>query len=337
MTVARDRRFIKEGKAGRVTGLGTIESDRVTGKATSPVALTSPSLFTLDYYPPPQTLQGFVTTFYLFRCDERDIRDVQPAAIGHLIVFLRGRGQMQFLGGRNDPSHPVSLLTPCNAAAPIVVEGPFHCVGAALSPLGWAALSGLHAGDWADRMIAARDVLGREADGLGESLVAAYRDGADADELLAPLADFLAARLKPVNPRHAALMQTVADWLGSSFDPPIEDLMDRTAYSPRQTQRLVERYFGLPPRELKRKYRALRVATALGQGDLPDTELAMLADLFYDQSHMIRELRHFVGRTPGRLAEESDTILSALINVRNYREVTPQVAPLPQSFENDSQ
>lgn len=321
-----------------MAGSVTLEIDRANGIGVAePVPLTSPALFTLEYHPPPAALEGFVTTFYLFRCDERDIRDIQPAAIGHLIVFLRGQGEMQFLSGRHDPSHPVSLLTPCNAAAPIVVEGPFHCVGAALSPLGWAALSGLHAGDWADRMIAARDVLGEAADALGERLAADYRAGVEADALYAALAEFLVARLKPVNPRHAALIQTVADWLGASLDPPIEDLMKRAAYSSRQTQRLVERYFGLPPRELKRKYRALRVATALGQGDCPETDLAMLTDLFYDQSHMIREIRHFVGRTPGRLAEEHDSILSALIDVRNYREVTPQVAPLPPNFENDSQ
>jgi AraC-like DNA-binding protein len=300
-------------------------------------ALTPTALFSLDYIPPPPALKGFVTTFYLFRCDERDIRDVQPAAVGHLIVFLRGKGEMQFASGRTDASHPVSLLTPCSAAAPIVVEGPFHCVGAALSPLGWAALSGLHAGESADRMIAASEVFGLDADAVGAQLTEAYEDGIGAEVLVGILGDFLAPRLMPVNPRHAALMQAVAEWLGSGFDPPLDDLLAKSAYSPRQTQRLVERYFGLPPRELKRKYRALRVAGALGQRDTSDAEVAMLTNLFYDQSHMIREIRHFVGRTPGRLAEEAETILSALIDMKNYREIEPQVAAMPRYGANDSQ
>ena len=312
-------------------------AERAGGGIADSDALTPTVLFTLEYIPPPPELEGFVTTFYLFRCDERDIRDVQPAAVGHLIVFLRGKGEMQFASGRTDPSHPISLLTPCSAAAPIVVEGPFHCVGAALSPLGWAALSGLHAGESADRMIAASDVFGPEADDLGAQLTAAYEDGVAAESLVGILGEFLAARLMPVNPRHAALMQAFAEWLGAGFDPALDDLLARSNYSPRQTQRLVERYFGLPPRELKRKYRALRVAGALGQPNVPDAEVAMLANLFYDQSHMIREIRHFVGRTPGRLADESETILSALIDMKNYREIEPQVAAMPDYGANDSQ
>lgn len=300
-------------------------------------ALTSPALFALDYLPPPPALAGFVTTFYHFRCDEREIRDVQPAAVGHLIVFLAGKGVMRFASGRTDPSHPVSLLTPCGAAAPIEVAGPFHCIGAALSPLGWASLTGLHAGEWCDRMVPAGDHLGEEVEALGDALIADYRDGVGAQELCRRLADFLLERLKPVNPRHVALIQAVTAWLNSGFHPPIEELFDKSAYSRRQTQRLVERYFGLGPRELKRKYRALRIVALLGRPEVSDADVAALTDHFYDQSHMIREIRHFAGRTPGRLAAENESILAALLDVRNFREIRPQVASLPPTnSENDS-
>lgn len=301
-------------------------------------SLTSPTLMSLDYVAPPSELEGFVTTFYHFRCDEREIRDVQPAAVGHVIVFLTGRGVVRFANGHTDPSHGVSLLTPCNAAAAIEIDGPFHCIGAVLSPLGWASLTGLHAGKWSDRLLAARDVLGREIDALGEGMIADYRKGADAAGICCRLGSFLLARLNPVNRRHAALMQAVATWLGSGFDPPLDDLFSASAYSPRQTQRLVERYFGLPPRELRRKYRALRVVAVLGQPDAPGETVAALTDHFYDQSHMIREIRHFVGRTPKQLTGSDDTILSAATGIRNYREVKPQFAAIPVGFPaNDSQ
>lgn len=301
-------------------------------------SLTSPALMSLEYIAPPQGLEGFVTTFYHFRCDECEIRDVQPAAVGHVIVFLAGKGSVRFASGRTDPSHRISLLTPCNAAASIDVEGPFHCVGAVLSPLGWASLTGLHAGEWSDRLLAARDILGGAIDPLGERIIEDYREGADPAELCRRLGAFLLARLKPINTRHAALMQAVAGWLGSGFDPPLDNLFAASAYSPRQTQRLVERYFGLPPRELRRKYRALRVVAVLGQPDVPVETIAALTDHFYDQSHMIREIRHFVGRTPKQLSGGEDTILSAATGIRNYREVKPQFAAIPDRADaNDSQ
>ncbi|WP_375291194.1 helix-turn-helix domain-containing protein [Qipengyuania sp.] len=300
--------------------------------------LTPQALFTLDYHPPPPVIADFVTTLYHFRCDELMIRDFQPAAVGHLMVFLRGHGVMRFAGGRVDPSHPVSLMTPCGAAVPIEVEGPFHCIGAALSPLGWAALTGLHAGEWADKLLPARDYLGEDVELVGQELIADYLASSSGAELCQRLAQCVSGLLRPVNSRHATLIGMVAEWLGSGFDPSLEALFERSAYSRRQTQRLVERYFGLPPRELKRKYRALRVISLLSQPDLSEEEQDELADCFYDQSHMIREIRHFVGRTPGDMVGDNQSILSALIDVRNFREIPPQVAALPEARkENDSQ
>ena len=299
-------------------------------------ALTALALFSLEYLPVPEPLAPFVTTFYHFRCDEPKIRDVQPAALGHLIVFLRGEGVMHFAGGHAEATHPVSLMSPASAACPTEVDGPFHCVGAALSPLGWAALTGLSAGESADHMFAASEVLGPGIGELGAVMIAEYRAGrADAEALCERLSEYLLGELKPVNPRHVALMRAVTEWLGLGMNPPIEALYRLSAYSPRQTQRLVERYFGLPPRELMRKYRALRVIALLNQPDVNDETISLLADQFYDQSHMIREIRHFAGRTPGRLTGGDNTILSAQLDVRNFKEIKVHVAPLAASGSNE--
>ena len=98
------------------------------------------NLFQLDYIAPPAALSEYITTLYHFRCDEEVIRDIQPAAIGHLAIFPYGVGEMQFRDGRTDPSHEVNLLTPFSIAAPFVVDGPFHAIGAVMSPLGGAAI-----------------------------------------------------------------------------------------------------------------------------------------------------------------------------------------------------
>lgn len=298
--------------------------------ASAEESYTPQALFQLDYIPPTEALTSFVTTFYHFRCDETQIRDVQPAAVGHVLVFLQGEGDMIFENGRRDHSAQVSLLTPCSRAAPIEVDGPFHCIGAALSPLGWAALTGLNAAGWSDRLVPASDILGPDIAALGAQMQADYCAGRRSGEVLCgDLARFLVPLLRPVNPRHAALIRRVADWLGSAITPPIDDLIEGSGYSARQLQRLCERYFGLPPLRLVRKYRALRVVALLGQPDLPDEDVAALVDHFYDQSHMIREIRTFAGRTPGRLIGDDSSILNALLDVRNFREINPQVAKLP--------
>ncbi|WDA42465.1 helix-turn-helix domain-containing protein [Erythrobacter sp. BLCC-B19] len=287
-------------------------------------ALTAARLIAVDYIAPPEAIAPFVTTLYHFRCDELQIRDIQPAAIGNLCLFPYGTGEMHFAQGHRDPNHPIGLLTPLSRATPIVVAGPFHAFGAALSPVGWAALTGLHAGQHRDRLLPAAQVLGPEIEELGARLIAAYRQNTmSGRECALALGDFIGRNVKPINPRHLELMAATARWLGASFNPEVGELAGVAGYSARQVQRLVERYFGLPPRALARKYRALRAAALLSAPALSLEDEAEISEAFFDQPHMIREITHFVGRTPARLGDPSTPYLAEMIDARNLRELEP--------------
>ncbi|PKP95494.1 MAG: AraC family transcriptional regulator [Alphaproteobacteria bacterium HGW-Alphaproteobacteria-14] len=284
--------------------------------------LTPASLIAVDYIAPSQNIAPYVTTLYNFRCDEPVIRDIQPASIGHLCLFPHGTGELHFAGGNSDPNHAVGLLTPLSRAVPIAVDGPFHTVGAALTPLGWAALTGLHAGENRDRLLPAGSVLGPEIDELGAQLLDAYRAGTmTGQECALAIGTFIEGRIRPINPRHLELVIAVGRWLSAAFNPDVSALNGAAGYSARQVQRLVERYFGLPPRALARKYRALRVAALLSSPQLSLEDEAEIAEAFFDQSHMIREITHFVGRTPARLNDRETPYLAEMINARNLREL----------------
>ncbi len=284
--------------------------------------LTPESLISVDYIPPPSGVSQYVTTLYHFRCDEPIIRDIQPASIGHLALFPRGEGEMRFPDGRGDPNHPIAMLSPLSMATPIEVEGPFHAIGAALTPQGWAALTGLHAGENRDRMLEASQVLGSDVVAMGEPLIAGYLSGKmSAKECALAIGAYIENKARKLNPRHVELIKTVNQWLGASLNPELADLMAKAAYSERQVQRLVERYFGLPPQALARKYRALRAAALLSFPQLTPEYEAELADAFFDQSHMIREIQRFAGRTPARLRDDANPFLSEMIDPKNFREL----------------
>jgi AraC-like DNA-binding protein len=293
--------------------------------------LTEPSLITLDYYQPSAPLQPFITTLYSLQSSERDIRDVMPAGMGFLQIFLRGSGTLEFHDGRIEGPHRITLITPTSAAAIAHVEGPFLAIGAALSPVGWAALLGLPADKHRDHLFDGIDHFGPDLAVLADQLVAALAsDPADLEALCQQLAAFIGARLKPVNSRHLQLIGHIGDWISSAFDPPLADLERRAAYSGRQLQRLTERYFGQAPKALIRKYRVLRVAALLQSPETSDERVAELINLFYDQSHLIREMRHFLGRTPSRLVSGHTPLLAAASGLRNYREVKPNFARMPE-------
>lgn len=285
-------------------------------------SLTSAALLQIEYIAVPASLTPYVTTFYHFRCEEREIKEIQPAGIGHLVIFPYGKGIMRFLGGVQDLSHQTNLLTPSVAASPFEVDGPFHAIGAVMSPLGWAALTGMDAGEHGNRLLNAGQWLGRDIALLGDKLCTAYRAGTmDAAACAMALADYIGGNLRPVNGRHAELIQQTTRWLSESLDPPLESLFDRSSYSKRQVQRLVERYFGMPPVALKRKYRGLRAAALLSLPTLTSEFEASVYDAFYDQSHMIREIRLFAGRTPARLGDDENPFLNEMLDPKNFREI----------------
>lgn len=291
-----------------------------------PVELTASERIRLEFLAPAEQLRPFVTTFYALRCDETEIQDCLPAAVGYLTVNLSGSGVLHFADGRSEPSHEAMFLTPTTAAVRIAVQGPWHMIGAALSPLGWAALTGLHAGAVADRVLPAGQVLGAAADDLAQRMRGA--EGGDAARA-AVLADLIGGRLRPVNARHAQAIGAVAKWLSSGFDPPVSALPQQANYSIRQIERLCERYFGVPPKQLARKYRALRVAAMLQAPDSSPEQIAALKDIYFDQSHLIRDMRHYLGRTPNRIFDGSAPVLAATSSVRSYREVRPNFARIP--------
>lgn len=290
-----------------------------------------PGRVAIDYFDPPEHLQRYVTTLFHFRCDEPAIQDVQPADVGKILLVLKGRGVADIDGHPDFPIPDFSLQSPTSLAVPFRFVDGFHSMGAALTPLGWAALTGLPADEHGNRIFSIVELLGDDAP--LESLRQRYVAGELGQEaMIGELCAFVAAHVKKVTARHAQLVELVVHWLGTSLDPDLDALYALSSYSTRQTQRLVERYFGLNPRALKRKYRAVRAAAILTSPDTSDEQVTAVQEYFYDQSHLIREIGLFVGRTPSRLGGGDNPILNKLLDTRNFRIVDPAEADFDPSI-----
>mgnify|MGYP000429185084 CR=1 FL=1 len=74
----------------------------VAGSRPATVELTSREQIQLEFLPPSEHLRPFVTTFYSLRCDESQIQDCLPAAVGYLTVNLSGSGTLHFADGQVD-------------------------------------------------------------------------------------------------------------------------------------------------------------------------------------------------------------------------------------------
>jgi AraC-like DNA-binding protein len=274
------------------------------------------------YFSPSAALAPFVTQIYFFRCDERQTRDRQPAAPGHLMFFLRGRGKVQFQSGDAVSVAGAMQYGPGLASAEFVLNGPVHILGFALSPLGFVAMTGKPANLFADQAVPAAELFGAEIDRLAEAFSAGHSDGSLRIAAMVEQATaFLLNQVRPVPPAHVAMIQAVINWLSSDLDPDVEILYPQLGMSRSTAARLITRYFGSAPKHLMRKYRALRAASVLVDPNCTPELRNKVESLFYDQPHMIREIRQFAGRTPGALDGDDARILRMWLSKDSYRDI----------------
>jgi AraC-like DNA-binding protein len=229
---------------------------------------------------------------------------------------------LRFQDGHVDALPVATVFGPGLAAAEFTFRGPLHDLGFALSPLGFVALTGQPANKFADRAVSASELFGPEIDDLATKFCIGYETGTmRLAQMVEQLSIFLLKRVRPVPTSHVRMVQNVISWLSSDLDPDVEVLYPQLGMSRSTAARLITKYFGSAPKPLMRKYRAIRAASMLVDPACTPELRAKIESLFYDQPHMIREIRQFVGRTPGALDGDDTKILRIWLSKDNYRDV----------------
>jgi AraC-like DNA-binding protein len=273
-------------------------------------------------FTPPPELAPYVTVLYHFRCDLPIMRDAQPAALGHLVFFLRGQGSLQFADGHMDQLPATAVFGPGMAHAEFDISGPFENFGLALSPLGFVALTGKSAAAYADRLVDAVELFGPDIDSMGQDFRKGRATGhCRVQDMVARATEYLLPFIRKVPAEHLMLIQTTSAWLSSEFDPDVEKLYEQLPQSRSTSMRLIRHYFGATPKQLMRKYRAIRAASVLVDPQATQEMRERVESLFYDQPHMIREIRHFTGRTPGALDSDDTKILRVWLSRDHFRQL----------------
>ncbi|WP_298470844.1 helix-turn-helix domain-containing protein [uncultured Erythrobacter sp.] len=280
--------------------------------------------FKLTYFDPPEGLEKYILATFDLQWNEDLIEDRHPGALGQLFFTIKGRGYAKF-GDRTDKvdGGPI-LFNAFEVAAPFHLRGPWRCLGASLSPHGWASLTQAPVNTHGNSFLPASQVLGEDIDRFSDELTERCLAGEiSGEQACDEVAEWIRPRLKPVPKSHEDLIDAVLAWLGTSLNPPVEALFYGRDYSRRQIERLVLRYFGFTPSALARKFRAIRAANLLSQPDLTDEAEAEIAEAFFDQSHMAKEIRRFCGYTPSRLGGEGGPMFQRLTHMQNLERLKP--------------
>lgn len=278
---------------------------------------------------PPADSAGLVNTFYVIETGSERIAETIPAYSAQLLVMVRGQIDFTFADGRTGRSSTVFINGPQMRSAACVLEGPVLQVGASLTHLCWQKLSNLPADEVHDQLIPADTVLTPAQIASLEAAAGACRDGLIAPEdLCARMTEVIAAGPHKVRADHVAAVEAILKWLASGFDPALSDLRASVKLSPRQLQRICRRFFGVPPAQVLKRFRALRAAMLLAQPCLSKGLFDQLMATYFDQAHLIRDIRRYTGRTPSQF--RGDSLMSDLLDPVGHGDAgAPLNAPEP--------
>lgn len=251
----------------------------------------------LRYFPPPEHLRSHFGTAYLFTVRHPSYADTTRADAAQLRFLMAGGGQYRFHDGREAATPEICLLGPTMGATHFALDRPSSVLGLSILPLGWLALVGGDASEATDQI---RDMAA--IPGYAD-LMARFRTMADPQEATALLWTFVEDRMRPVPAATERFIAATDAWLADESSPRVDALVESTGLSARQVARLANRLYGGPPKLLARKYRALRCAARIGI-DHENWQTLCEDGTFYDQSHFIREIRHFIGLSPHQLMSE---------------------------------
>lgn len=278
----------------------------------------------IEFKPSTGRLIPHIESFYLYRNDATMIQGTERVDLGQWRFLLRGMGEVTFPDGRVESTYPVTITGPGTAHWRYRIAGPLYCFGISLRGIGWRSLVGISADRVADRIIDAREIFGDAV----TTLHARLQTMDTLDAMVAATEPLLNDRLdhaRRVPCAHVIFLRIVREW-AVAVDPTLDALYTamaaETGMGQRQVQRLCKEYFAGPPNHLRRKFRAIGAAVRIYEGASLDEVMAPFAD----QSHLINEIKHFTGHTPGSLRQGIDPVLAATLENENLH-FLPDVIP----------
>lgn len=268
---------------------------------------------TLVYAAPAPSLSQFIAFFYEFQSLTNVFDDVDRADYGHIRFILKGRGgQYTFIDGHTQSMPEVHIVGPTTGCVRIRGEGGLHVFGIRLTPAGWGIIMPMAASAAVNRVYDASELFGA----LFAQTMKDLAEAATMEDRLAA-GNRLIERLNPY--KNVAILDFTArvdQWLATSLSADINALVALAGISRRQVERNCNRYYGASPKLLARIHRASRITAKLANGEADVKDLVEHG--YYDQSHLIRELKYFTGLTPTTIREKLPTLTKLTLRRAMY-------------------
>jgi AraC-like DNA-binding protein len=269
----------------------------------------------LMHYPPAAELDPYIRRHYVFRAEmpaDADIRDIMIAETAFIRIPLRGDWYIEGETGEWEPAQGPKLFGANSKGFPLRVVGSFLILGCAIKPSGWKSLFNCPAHLYTDRMAPLEEVWGEIATEMMAHISADQTD----EELVAILNAAITKQIERVGLRQIDAQIEHFETRGRIDSTiRIDDAASDIGLSVRQLERRCLESLGMTPKTFLRRCRFLDMAMTMRGFSHPNEEdLAALR--YFDQSHLNREFKRFVGMTPKTFQNGYTPLMTAGLKLR---------------------
>jgi len=247
--------------------------------------------FQLERRLPSAVLADLVEHYWHVRWDLRGLPPQQQATLPHPSTHLVIEGNAATIHGVHTGRFERRL------------EGLDFAFGIKFKPGGFHPFLKAPVSTLANRTLPAQAVFGAD----GQSLASRIASCATLDGMMAVAEDVLLAHLPAPDPevaRAGTLVATIAGELGITS---VDRLTTATGIDKRALQRLFQKYVGIGPKWVIKRYR-LHEAVARIQDGAPVDPVGLALELgYFDQAHFARDFRALVGLSPTDYARSLST------------------------------
>lgn len=241
-----------------------------------------------------------------------------------LRIQLAGDWTADTADGVKTAGRSALIFGPQTRRMPICVTGSFTSLGIAMRPGACTSLKGPRIGELVDRMIPA-DSIGMSSC----SVLPHFAPDASPEEWACTLESIIRKRIEakdcaPPEPVSAHFEQLTY----RSPSMTVAEAARECGVDRRRLERIVLRDFGLTPKQVLRRARALDMASQLrGVGDKTEAEDFTLR--YYDESHLIHEFTQLFGMSPGQFIATPQPLMTLTLESRQARrlEELKRIAP----------
>lgn len=229
-------------------------------------------------------------------------------------IQLRGQWTARTIDGPRAFGRAALFFGPQSQHMPVTVTGSFTSVGITLRPGCGHALRGVDTADYVDRLMPCE-----ELDLPGDEAIARLGTVTDPEQWLQLLEGMIRQVLANGGEEQPDPVTAKFEILAFS-DPSasIADFARDCGISQKQLERIIRRDFGMAPKQVLRRARALDMASHL-RGVADSTEAEEMVLRFYDQSHLIREFTQLFGMSPRQFVKRPQPILTLTLESRQAR------------------